>query len=251
MERYILPFLIAGSVLAEDKGPPPHAVMKKPSKVINHAGLTREEVSMSRSGQDFFHIHDIVYKETVFVRMDKAMEYFLKSLNYYNKALFTETKKAILKAKKEDKKVYVNIVGGGNVPEHAFGGRNNVYKIDDFSNGQYTILFVTPDGRLWHDHYHCGEYGKLGRDGVSFQHAVKTFGASDIKKAIDRAKASNKAYDWEVTVKFPDMNPDIYIFDTYDLYEEWMNRTRYPLKYSKVAKVPVTLKFPDLELSNK
>jgi hypothetical protein len=251
MVRYILPFLIAGSVLAEDKGPPPHAVMKKPSKVINHAGLTREEVSMSRSGQDFFPIHDIVYKETVFVRMDKAMEYFLKSLNYYNKALFTETKKAILKAKKEDKKVYVNIVGGGTVPEHAFGGRNNVYKIDDFSNGQYTILFVTPDGRLWHDHYHCGEYGKLGRDGVSFQHAVKTFGASDIKKAIDRAKASNKAYDWEVVVKFPDMNPNIYIFDTYDLYEEWMNRTRYPLKYSKVAKVPVNLEFPKLELTVK
>jgi hypothetical protein len=251
MVRYILPFLIAGSVLAEDKGPPPHAVMKKPSKVIQHAGLTREEIAMSRSGQDYFPIHDIVYKVTVFVPMDKAMEYFLKSLNYYNKALFTETKKAISKAKKEDKKVYVNIVGGGDVPEHAFGARNNVYKIDDFSNGQYTILFVTPDGRLWHDHYHCGEYGKLGRDGVSFQHAVKTFGASDIRKAVKRAKASNETYDWEVTVAFPDMNPNIYIFDTYELYEEWMNRTRYPLKYSKVAKIPVNLKFPDQELSKK
>ena len=82
MVRYILPFLIAGSVLAEDNGPPPHAVMKKPSKVILHAGLTREEIAMSRSGQEYFPIHDIVYKVTVYVPMDKSMEYFLKSLNY-------------------------------------------------------------------------------------------------------------------------------------------------------------------------
>ena len=86
MVRYILPFLIAGSVLAEDKGPPPHAIMKKPSKVIQHAGLTREEVAIAQSQEDLFPIHDIVYKETVFVTIDKANEYFLKSLNYYNKA---------------------------------------------------------------------------------------------------------------------------------------------------------------------
>tara|TARA_R100000656_G_scaffold107354_1_gene79493 strand:- start:50 stop:805 length:756 start_codon:yes stop_codon:yes gene_type:complete len=251
MVRYILPFLIAGSVLAEVKGPPPHGKMKKTSKVIHHAGLTREEVARAQSQEDLFPIHDIVYKETVFVTIDKANEYFLKSLNYYNKALFRETKKAIIKAKKEEKKVYVNIVGGSDIPEHAFGARNNVYKIDDYPNGQYTIFYVTRDGKIWKDHYHCGEYGKLGRDGVSFEHAVKTFGASDIKKAVDRARASNKAYDWEVTVEFPDTTPTIHIFDTYDKYEEWMNRTRYPLKYSKVAKIPGNVNFPELELSNK
>ena len=86
---------------------------------------------------------------------------------------------------------------------------------------------------------------------MSFQHAVKTFGASDIRKAVKRAKASNETYDWEVTVAFPDMTPNIYIFDTYELYEEWVNRTRYPLKYSKIAKIPVNLKFPNQELSKK
>ena len=64
--------------------------------------------------------------------------------------MFRETKKAIIKAKKEEKKVYVNIVGGSDIPEHAFGARNNVYKIDDYSNGQYTILLCYP---RWKD---CG-----------------------------------------------------------------------------------------------
>ena len=235
MKKTLLSLLIVGSAYAE--GVPPHAKMSKPTTVIEHAGLTREEVSMSRSGKDYFIVNDIISKETIFIPMGKAMEYFIKSLDYYNRSLGITTKKAIVEAKKQNKRVYVNIVAGSDIPAHAFKGRNNVYKVDEFPNGQYTIFYVSPNGSISQDHYESGEYGKVGRDGVSFRHAVKTFGAIEIRNATKRAEESNNNYDWQVTVKFPDSPASYFTFDKYEQYEEWFNRTRYPEKYSKVEKV--------------
>ena len=237
MKKILLSLIITGSVYAEDI--PPHAKMKKPTTVVEHAGLTREEISASRTGKDYYIINDIVSKETIFIPMEKAMEYFIKSLDYYNRSLGITTKKAIERAKKEDKRVYVNIVAGSDIPAHAFAGRNNVYKVDEFPNGQYTIFYVSPDGSVSQDHYESGEYGKVGRDGVSFRHAVKTFGATEIRKTTKRAEESNKLHDWQVTVKFPDMTPSYFTFDKFEQYEEWFNRTRYPEQYSKVSKVKI------------
>ena len=237
MKKILLSLLIVGSAYAE--GIPPHAKMSKPTKIIDHAGLTREEISMSRSGKDYYVINDIISKQTVFIPMENAMEYFMKSLNYYNRSLSSTVKEAIERAKKEDKRVYVNIVAGSDIPAHAFAGRNNVYKVDEFPNGQYTIFYVQPNGMISQDHYESGQYGQLGRDGVSFEHAVKTFGATEIRKATKRAEESNKNYDWEVTLKFPDKTPSILIFDTFDRYEEWFNRTRYSDRYATVKKVSV------------
>ena len=206
-------------------------------KIIEHAGLTREEIALTRTRQDYYVINDIISEETIFVSLDKTMEYFVKSLEYYNRALAIETKKAILKARKNNKRYYVNIVGGSDIPEHRFGTRNNVYKVEEFTNGQHTVFYVEPNGRIFKDHYESGDYGQLGRDGVSFEHSVKTFGASEIRKAVKRAVESNKNFDWEVTVKLPDQNPQMIIFDTYEKYEEWFNRKRFPENYAKVKKV--------------
>ena len=187
-------------------------------------------------------VNDIISKQTVFIPMENAMEYFMKSLNYYNRSLSLTVKKAIERAKKEDKRVYVNIVAGSDIPAHAFAGRNNVYKVDEFPNGQYTVFYVQPNGMISQDHYESGEYGKVGRDGVSFEHAVKTFGATEIRKATKRAEESNKNYDWEVTLNFPDTKPSLIVFDTFDRYEEWFNRTRYSDRYATVKKVSTKLK---------
>ena len=216
--------------------------MNKPTKMIDHAGLTREEISMSRSGKDYYVVNDIISKQTIFIPMENAMEYFMKSLNYYNRSLSLTVKKAIERAKKEDKRVYVNIVAGSDIPAHAFAGRNNVYKVDEFPNGQYTVFYVEPNGMISQDHYESGEYGKVGRDGVSFEHAVKTFGAIEIRKATKRAEDSNKNYDWEVTLRLPDTKPSLIVFDTFDRYEEWFNRTRYSDRHATVKKVSTKLK---------
>ena len=239
MKKILLSLLIVSTVTANDKKSPAHGVMKKPTKVIKHAGLTREEMATVRSGGDYYIINDIISRETIFIQMSDAMKYFKKSLNYYNRSLSQTTIKAIEKAKKDNKRVYVNIVAGSNIPAHAFAGRNNVYKVDEFPNGQYTIFYVEPNGMISQDHYQSGEYGKVGRDGVSFQHAVKTFGATDIRKAVKRAEESNKLYDWQVTVNFPDTPTQYFSFDKYEQYEEWFNRTRYPDKYSKVEKIKI------------
>ena len=239
MKKILLSLLIVGSAYAE--GIPPHAKMNKPTRMIDHAGLTREEISMSRSGTDYYIVNDIISKQTVFIPMENAMEYFMKSLNYYNRSLSLTVKKAIERAKKEDKRVYVNIVAGSDIPAHAFAGRNNVYKVDEFPNGQYTVFYVQPNGMISQDHYESGEYGKVGRDGVSFEHAVKTFGATEIRKATKRAEESNKNYDWEVTLNFPDTKPSLIVFDTFDRYEEWFNRTRYSDRYATVKKVSTKL----------
>ena len=220
-------------------------------KVIEHAGLTREEIFLTRTQQDYYVVNDIITKKTIFIDMNKTMEYFMKSLSYYNRPLAAVTKKALLKSRKDKKRYYVSIVGGGDTPEHSFGARNNVYKVDEYTNGQYTIFYVEPDGRIFQDHYQSGDYGQLGRDGVSFEHSVKTFGAVDIKKAVNRATKSDKDFNWQVTLKFPDMRPEIIVFDTFMQYEEWFNRERIPEKYTKLKKIPVDLDFPKIELSNK
>ena len=116
-----------------------------------------------------------------------------------------------------------------------------VYKVDEFPNGQYTIFYVSPDGSISQDHYESGEYGQIGRDGVSFEHAVKTFGSTEIRKARERAEKSNKDYDWEVTLKLPDTKPTIIIFDTFDKYEEWFNRTRYSDQHAKMKKISASV----------
>ena len=212
------------------------------SEVIEHAGLTREEISLVNTDLDYYIINDIISELTIFIDMDKATEYFIKSLDYYNRSLGIEIKKAMEKARKDKKTYYVNIVGGSDIPQHAFKGRNNVYKVDEYTNGQHTVFSVEPNGRIYGDHYESGDYGKLGRDGVSFEHAVKTFGASEIRKAVNRGKESNKKYDWEVTVLFPDMIREVLVFDTYLDYESWINRTNYPEKNYKVKKRKNNLK---------
>ena len=68
-------------------------------------------------------------------------------------------------------------------------------------------------------------------------HSIKTFGATEIRKATERARKSNENYDWEVTVSFPDMADVIQTFDTYEEYELWMNRKQYSEDYIKVKKV--------------
>ena len=211
-------------------------------QIIEHAGLTREEVALSKVQQELYVIQDIISEQTVFITLDKANEYFVKSLDYYNRPLGITTKKAILKAKKDKKKCYVNIVGGSDIPEHRFGARNNVYEVSEYTNGQYTIFIVEPSGRIFQDHYECGDYGQLGRDGVSFEHSVKTFGAISIRDATKRAVESNKKYDWEVTVSLPDMSRIIEIFDTFMEYELWMNQTKYSPKYYTVKKIKKNLK---------
>lgn len=220
-------------------------------KIIKHAGLTREEISLTRVQQDYYVVNDIISEKTIFIDMNKTMEYFMRSLNYYNKPLARATKEAVLKAEKNKKRYYVSIVGGGGIPEHSFGARNNVYKVDEYTNGQYTIFYVEPSGRIFQDHYQSGDYGKLGRDGVSFEHSVKTFGATDIRKAADRALKSDKAFDWRVTLQFPDLKTEIIIFDTFAEYEAWFNREKIPEEYTKLEKIPVELDFPKIELSNK
>jgi len=53
--------------------------------VIDHAGLTREEIFLTRTEQDYYVVNDIITKKTIFIDMNKTMEYFMKSLSYYNR----------------------------------------------------------------------------------------------------------------------------------------------------------------------
>jgi hypothetical protein len=147
--------------------------------------------------------------------------------------------------------MHVNIVGGGDTPAHAFKGRNNVYTTSEFANGQYTIFAISPDGDLSSDHYEHGQYGQLGRDGVSFQHAIKTFKGVDIRKAIDRSKKVDKDFNWVVEVKRPDTATQVSSFDTYLEYESWLNRYNYPASWYKVQKVNMSKSnMPKVELTS-
>tara|TARA_R100000152_G_C6772605_1_gene199585 strand:+ start:1359 stop:2078 length:720 start_codon:yes stop_codon:yes gene_type:complete len=219
--KYILPFLLAASLHADDTD-----------------GIkTREEIFESKSQTEYFIINDIISEKTIYVPLKKADEYFLKSLNYYNRNLSTVTKKAIEKATKEKKMVFVNIVAGDNIPAHAFRGSKPTYKVDDVTNGQWTIFKIGPDGHIDKDHYTAGQYGQVGRDGVSYEHAVKVFGGIKIRNAVERAKESDKNNDWYVTIKFPDSPISFEQFDNFVDYEEWWQRTRYRPENYTVEKI--------------
>ena len=135
-------------------------------------------------------------------------------------------KQAAKKSREENKTIYVNIVAGENTPAHAFKGRNNVYKASEFTEGQWTIFGISPKGQLVKDHYQHGEYGKQGRDGISYQHAIKTFKATALRKAAERAEKSDKENDWHVVFDLGDGASQTYTFDTFVEYEEFYNLTR-------------------------
>ena len=250
MVKYIVPFLIIGSAIAEET--PPHGKMVKPlPPVLQEKVLTREEINSTSNDGNYFPINDIISERTVFVHMTAARKAFMQSMNYYNRALFQAVKKATIIARDENKRMHVNIVAGPNTPAHAFKGRNNVYTTSEYSNGQYTIFAISPDGDLSSDHYEHGQYGQLGRDGVSFQHAIKTFKAIDIRDAIERAKKVDKEFNWVVEVKRPDTATQVTSFDTYLEYESWLNRYRYPASWYKVQKVNMNnSNMPKVELTN-
>tara|TARA_A100001201_G_scaffold59622_1_gene57074 strand:- start:1114 stop:1878 length:765 start_codon:yes stop_codon:yes gene_type:complete len=250
MVKYIVPFLIIGSAIAEET--PPHGKMVKPlPPVLQEKVLTREEINSTSNDGNYFPINDIISERTVFVHMTAARKAFMQSMNYYNRALFQAVKKATIIARDENKRMHVNIVAGPNTPAHAFKGRNNVYTTSEYSNGQYTIFAISPDGDLSSDHYEHGQYGQLGRDGVSFQHAIKTFKAIDIRDAIERAKKVDKEFNWVVEVKRPDTATQVTSFDTYLEYESWLNRYRYPASWYKVQKVNMNKSnMPKVELTS-
>ena len=250
MVKYIVPFLIIGSAIAEET--PPHGKMVKPlPPVLQEKVLTREEINSTSNDGNYFPINDIISERTVFVHMTAARKAFMQSMNYYNRALFQAVKKATIIARDENKRMHVNIVAGPNTPAHAFKGRNNVYTTSEYSNGQYTIFAISPDGDLSSDHYEHRQYGQLGRDGVSFQHAIKTFKAIDIRNAIERAKKVDKEFNWVVEVKRPDTATQVTSFDTYLEYESWLNRYRYPASWYKVQKVNMNnSNMPKVELTS-
>ena len=188
--------------------------------------LTREEVWEETETKEYFPINDIITEKTLFVPMSGANKAFYQSLNYYNRNLFMTLKQAAKKAREEKKTFYVNIVAGENTPAHAFKGRNNVYKASEYTEGQWTILGIDPKGELVQDHYQHGEYGKLGRDGISYQHAVKTFKAVALRDAAKRAEKSDKEYDWRIVINLGDEQTQIHEFDTFEEYEAFYNRNR-------------------------
>ena len=154
-------------------------------------------------------------------------------------------KEAAKKAREEKKTMFVNIVAGQNTPAHAFKGRNNVYKASEYTEGQWTILGIDPKGELLQDHYQHGQYGQLGRDGISYQHAIKTFKAIGLRDAAKRAEKSDKEYDWHVTIKMPDKQEQLYEFDTFSQYEEFFNRNRlYEYKKGQHKSMKVKTKKP-------
>jgi len=207
--------------------------------------LTREEMWKETGDKEYFPINDIISEKTVFIPRTGANKAFYQSLNYYNRSLFMTLRKAAEKAREENKTIYVNIVAGENTPAHAFKGRNNVYKVSEYTEGQWTILGIDPKGELLQDHYQHGQYGQLGRDGVSYQHAVKTFKAVDLRKATERAEKSDKEYDWQVSITLPDKQEQFYEFDTFAEYEEFFNRNRlYEYKQDQFKTVKTKVKKP-------
>ena len=188
--------------------------------------LTREEVWEETEVQEYFPINDIITKKTLFVIKSGANKAFYQSLNYYNRNLFMALKQAAEKARENKKTMYVNIVAGQNIPAHTFGGRNNTYKTSEYTEGQWTILGISPEGDLTQDHYQHGDYGKLGRDGISYEHAIKTFKSTSLRKAAERAEKSDKENDWHVIFDLGDGVSRTHIFDTFSEYEEFYNLTR-------------------------
>ena len=188
--------------------------------------LTREEILGEKELKEYYPINDIITKKTLFIPATGANKAFYQSLNYYNRNLFMALKQAAKKSREENKTIYVNIVAGENIPAHAFKGRNNVYKASEFTEGQWTIFGINPKGELIQDHYQHGEYGKQGRDGISYEHAIKTFKATALRKAAERAEKSDKENDWHVVFDLGDGVSQTYTFDTFVEYEEFYNLTR-------------------------
>ena len=188
--------------------------------------LTREEMWKEPTGKEYFPINDIITKKTLFIPKSGANKAFYQSLNYYNRNLFMALKEAAKKAREEKKVIYVNIVAGENIPAHTFGGRNNTYKASEYTEGQWTVLGIDEKGVLVQDHYQHGQYGKVGRDGISYQHAIKTFKATALRKAAMRAEKSDKENDWHVVFDLGDGASQTYTFDTFVEYEEFHNLTR-------------------------
>ena len=85
---------------------------------------------------------------------------------------------------------------------------------------------IDQKGVLVQDHYQHGQYGKVGRDGISYQHAIKTFKATALRKAAMRAEKSDKENDWHVVFDLGDGVSQTYTFDTFVEYEEFYNLTR-------------------------
>ena len=85
---------------------------------------------------------------------------------------------------------------------------------------------IDQKGVLVQDHYQHGQYGKVGRDGISYQHAIKTFKAIALRKAAMRAEKSDEENDWHVVFDLGDGASQTYTFDTFVEYEEFYNLTR-------------------------
>ncbi len=227
MKYIILSLLVSISALAqtpENRSFVSFATQYIPE--LDERVLTREEIWEEKEVKEYYPINDIITKKTLFVPTTGANKAFYQSLNYYNRNLFMTLKEAAKKSREENKTIYINIVAGDNVPAHAFKGRNNVYKASEYTEGQWTIFGIDPKGQLVKDHYRHGEYGKQGRDGISYEHAVKTFKATALRKAAMRAEKSDKENDWHVVFDLGDGVSQTYTFDTFVEYEEFYNLTR-------------------------
>jgi len=84
----------------------------------------------------------------------------------------------------------------------------------------------------------------LGRDGISYEHAIKTFKATALRKAAERAEKNDEENDWHVIFDLGDQVTQTYIFKSFSEYEEFYNLTRlyeqdkssYEVKKVKVPK---------------
>lgn len=227
MKYVILSMLVSVSVFAQTENNKLFAAFANSYiPELDERVLTREEIWKEPAGKEYFPVNDIITKKTLFIPTTGANKAFYQSLNYYNRNLFMALKQAAKKSREENKTIYVNIVAGENIPAHAFKGRNNVYKASEYTEGQWTIFGIDPKGQLVKDHYQHGEYGKQGRDGISYQHAVKTFKATALRKAAMRAEESDKENDWHVVFDLGDGVSQTYTFDTFVEYEEFYNLTR-------------------------
>ena len=205
--------------------------------------LTREEIWEEKEPKEYYPVNDIITKKTLFVPTTGANKAFYQSLNYYNRNLFMALKQAAKKAREDNKTFYVNIVAGEGTPAHAFKGRNNVYKASEYTEGQWTILGINPKGELVQDHYQHGQYGKVGRDGISYEHAVKTFKATKLREAANRAEESDKKHDWEVILSFDDAQNQVFKFDTFAKYEEFYNLNKlYNFKPENIKTRKINIK---------
>ena len=197
----------------------------------------REDLFNNPSNTEYFILNDYFSNKTIFIPQKRADEFFMKSLNYYNRNLSIATKEAIKKASEEEKVMFVNIIAGDDIPAHTFKGGKPNYKVSEYTNGPWTIFKIDPKGKISKDHYSAGEYGQVGRDGVSYEHAIRAFGGREVQDAIKRADMNDSQYDWYITVKLPDTSLSYIQFDTFVEYEVWFNRTKLSPQYYTVDKV--------------